>query len=318
MTFAVAPLLVGGVLLLGFNAFETFSSADAMLRSELVALMPIVMVPLLASIAALWFNNLGKTLPDRLAGAMRFVLVVGGLLAICFVMHSVINGYFNDRQFVLDESTGAFSGGGRKSVWMPRWLGIIWPAVAVGLAILLMRLPTRPLRWGAILFVVGVNLAQFTARLRAETEAPLATIAADISVAQQDPAIVTFLGLRRRGGPPGTTSIDDAPGAYYLQRLDPSRPTDYYAISDNVPLRRLDIPRYYTPQSLWRQRNDSRVHRLIIWTNYSAGVPMPDDGLTRFLGDKWESVSDQVYHVRSFWNWAESFQYRRREFAKVP
>ena len=38
----------------------------------------------------------------------------------------------------------------RGSVWMPRYLGMIWPAFAIAVSVLLCRLPTRVLRVGAI------------------------------------------------------------------------------------------------------------------------------------------------------------------------
>src|SRR5205807_761314 len=65
------------------------------------------------------------------------------------------------------------------SLWMPRYLGLVWPAFAIAIASLLWRLPTRPLRYGAIGFFVLVNLAQFAVRLH-QSEPPTELLARDM------------------------------------------------------------------------------------------------------------------------------------------
>src|SRR5690606_3538295 len=104
------------------------------------------------------------------------------------------------------------------SIWMPRWLAIVWPAVAIATAILLMHLPTRPLRWGAFAALIAINLVQFGARLTAGTEAPHATIVADILAARDDRAVRTYVQTGIGGASPGAASVRDLPGSYYLSR----------------------------------------------------------------------------------------------------
>lgn len=66
------------------------------------------------------------------------------------------------------------------NVWMPRYLGALWPAFAIALCVLLMRLPTRPLRFTLISALVLVNLAQFSVRVWGGSEPPTGLIARDI------------------------------------------------------------------------------------------------------------------------------------------
>lgn len=71
-----------------------------------------------------------------------------------------------------------------RSVWMPRYLGFVWPAFAIALCVLLMRLPARPLRAAALGLLVAVNLAQFSARVWGGSEPPTDRLTADIAAAQ--------------------------------------------------------------------------------------------------------------------------------------
>jgi len=70
------------------------------------------------------------------------------------------------------------------SFWMPRYLGALWPALAIILCVLLMCLPTRPLRVGAIALLLAVNLAQFSVRVWGSSEPPTDVMARDIVAAQ--------------------------------------------------------------------------------------------------------------------------------------
>ncbi|MFT3784636.1 MAG: hypothetical protein QM770_00530 [Tepidisphaeraceae bacterium] len=66
-----------------------------------------------------------------------------------------------------------------KNLWMPRYPGFVWPFFAIGVAALLMRLPTKPLRWSAIAFLVIANLTNFVARTWGPSEPPTDRIVAD-------------------------------------------------------------------------------------------------------------------------------------------
>src|SRR5262249_39113097 len=67
-----------------------------------------------------------------------------------------------------------------KSLGVPRSLGVIWPALAIGACTLLMRLPTRWVRGAALVFLLGVNLTQGLAHIFADCEPPIDVMVADI------------------------------------------------------------------------------------------------------------------------------------------
>ena len=70
------------------------------------------------------------------------------------------------------------------NIWMPRYLGFVWPAFAIALCVLLLRLPTRPIRWGAIAVLIGVNLVQFSVRVWGGSEPRTDLLTADIARTQ--------------------------------------------------------------------------------------------------------------------------------------
>ncbi len=87
------------------------------------------------------------------------------------------------------------------SVWVPRYMGVIWPAAAMIVAALLLRLPTRPVRVGAIALFLGINLFFGGTRIFAQTEPPVDLMAADAFTAE-NPRITRLRGpIFTRAGP---------------------------------------------------------------------------------------------------------------------
>ncbi|MGA2498857.1 MAG: hypothetical protein ABSH20_14030 [Tepidisphaeraceae bacterium] len=70
-------------------------------------------------------------------------------------------------------------------IWMPRYLGAIWPAFAIVICALLMRLPTRILRVVAVCLLLGVNVAQACGRMFAGTEPPVDKMIAEVYDSQE-------------------------------------------------------------------------------------------------------------------------------------
>jgi hypothetical protein len=315
----LAVALGGGVLYaLGDAIFRP--GADAALTWELrwgLRLMqPWLLGGLLGTTAALWFDRSGETIGGRVAATTRFVLVVGGLLAICAIVHIGIEGYFERRGFVMGrEASGEVRG--RKSIWMPRYLAIVWPALAIIVSVLFMRLPTRPLRWSAIACLIALNLTQFTARLTAGTEAPMARIAADIVAGQGESGIRTYTQTGQYGAAPGMASFQDRSGMYYLfrRRGMKSSPDEFRS---NSVWNGLVMRSNVDPKAVAADANASpEVSRLIVWTYYRSPRPVTEDHLLTELGEGWRAAGDELHPVRTFWNWAEFYKYRRREFVRA-
>jgi hypothetical protein len=123
-----------------------------------------------ACVIAICFYISGRTFRERFAKT-------GSILAALAVVYTLCGGIY---LITSDLNRRAMLNGGHwHSLWMPRYLGMIWPAFAIAVATLLWRLPTRPLRYGAISLVALINLAQFSARLH-QSEPPTETIARDL------------------------------------------------------------------------------------------------------------------------------------------
>ena len=73
-------------------------------------------------------------------------------------------------------------------VWMPRYLGVVLPALFVFVAVLIDRQPAA-LRWATLGLFAAVNLSQFGARVWGGSEPPTALIAADV-VASQPKSVI--------------------------------------------------------------------------------------------------------------------------------
>jgi hypothetical protein len=209
------------------------------------------------------------------------------------------------------------------SVWMPRYLGFVLPAMLIGVAALLMRLPTRPLRWSVIALFIAVNLAQHWARVFAGSEAPTEQIVRDV-LASQPPGEETRCVYELSYGDlygPGTGLIRTMPARYYL------------AIYTGKPVspRSLFFPGFEEQFTVWsdssfgfgrsitRQvRASPKLRRIIAWHRLEPGEAVPaNDELQPRLGAEWKMISHQMYHAREHWSWRDLYVARRRVYQRV-
>lgn len=215
-------------------------------------------------------------------------------------------------------------------VWMPRYLGFIWPAVAVAACALLIRLPTRALRYTAIAFVLGVNLLQAGARVLAGNEPPLAQISADVLADYRGDETLTFTpplqNTRnvRFTGAPGTGAVlvhrvaTTPAGRYYLLRgadldLTPRAFKRIHPFSV-LGMRPAALPGMIATEAA----RHPEARRLLVWQQLPIDAPAEEvDPLARTLGPDWQIASEHLHKVRFFWSWSDLYTYRRREYARV-
>jgi len=261
--------------------------------------------------ALLWYFS-GKTLRRRFANSFKAILVVAGVWGMCWLAAEVVSSVREER---LDGS-----------VWMPRYIGFVWPAVGLMTAALLTRLPTWPLRAAAILLFVGVNLGQAAGRVLIGNEPPIDRVAADIRADLASEEVATFTSPVgnathfRVSGAPGTTSIFNDGGRYYLSLGDPE-------ITDYDALRRMNVRNRYrlrldvNPQSIRRHVDrNPQVNRVIVWQQIDPFRPeqvSAEDEILKALGEGWSLASEQLHHVRFYWTWGTLYDYRRREYVRA-
>jgi hypothetical protein len=231
------------------------------------------------------------------------------------------------------------------SVWMPRYLGMTWPAFAIALCVLACRLPGRALRWAFIGLLLIVNLKQFASRIATNfnvdpagrwiitgSEPPIDLMAQDL-IDSDTPRSQT-IGKRTiiwspashtrvyamnnvvRPPGPGYGFLGGAMGRYELSMAGLMSPE-----SSIWPIAAIRFPfnfdRNTNPQYVARDvSRHPRADRVIVWDTIAPNSLSRPDLLIRRLGRDWELVSDERFEVMDHWRWLKISTARRREYRR--
>jgi hypothetical protein len=251
----------------------------------------------------------GRTMRERVYKLAVVVATLGGLFIACWICF-----------FLYERKHGG-------SIWMPRYLGFAWPAVAIAVAALLLRLPTRPLRWCAIALLVGVNLAVYSARLFAGSEPPVDRMARDLVDAQPPSVVRMYYDVgASRGGPPGAGTLYTLPGSYYLTIYSgkPTNPQEFLTgfaggrIASKF--KRWNKPSFMPlPQYVASDANRTpSLTRLIVWEDFTPREVMTsDDPVLQRLGNNWTRADEELFPVRDHWTWRNLLTLRRRVYERT-
>jgi len=267
---------------------------------------------LVVSMLTIW-SLCAATLRERLARGMIFALVVAILFGACCAAYALWRQLY--------QSAGA-NQVHWKSVWHPRYLGVVWPAVALTVAILFMRIPSRMIRYGSFAILLALNLSNAAARVFVDNEPPMNRIARDVWDAQDESSTTrTFVNYLRDGPAPSQSGLLDPQGRYYLCQaagLQPAPPIfrgDWRALNIKI------LPDIQ-PQSVAGAINKlSHVNRVVLWERFQSprpASPSPDDPTAAALGDGWRLASHEDFAIRVFWNWREYGSCQRREYVRDP
>lgn len=296
---------------------------------------PGLLVPLLAlSAAVCWFYS-GEIARQRMARLGALAGIVGAILILCWAAWMFWTWSYGrapkDRN--LDW----------QSIWQTRYVAIVWPALAVAVAALLLRLPSRSLRWFAILALVLPNLANVVARVHpgAEIEVPYDRMIAD-AWAARDRAGATrvFLNVAQFMTDDATIS-DRTPGAvYYACLVTRAKPTpeefrggsffrQFRRSADFAEDRRAGSGGYRVRDVAAELRARPNLTEIIVWDGPTrerwdpaggAGAAGAGDRTLVRLGSQWKLVDEQAFRHRgmSFWSWMENDWYSRRRYVRTP
>jgi 4-amino-4-deoxy-L-arabinose transferase-like glycosyltransferase len=315
---------------------------------------PFVLTCLVILLPGLLIFYSGPTWSRRIGRLVQFVLVSAVLVASCWLVYTLIQQKFekelaqaaekaHDPQFIRRYGTPrAYV---TKVVWasifMPRYVGFAWIAFCIALCTLLMRLPTRPLRFVAILLLVAVNLSQFSGRLFAGTEPPLDRVAVDswsVDSHNEHPDVTTRVYINDTpvggSGHPGWGTMVGQQGKYYLglargywihpTEWKSARGSEYFDIGSRIapgggnpraaPRGRSAFP---DPATIALDaRRSPQVKRIIVWDKFFDETVEHKDRLETLLGSSWKVASEQDYNVRFHWNWSDLYVYRRTEYVR--
>jgi hypothetical protein len=201
-----------------------------------------------------------------------------------------------------------------ESLWVPRYVGFIWPVFAMAVAVLVMRLPTRPVRIFAITFLLGINLTVAGLRIFGQTEPPVDLMARD-TIDARDPSQHTMTRMDIAHGEqyPGGGNLFSGPGEYYLDMLG-GTPVDPPHFKTAIPPRERATRGGFSP--FGPIQIPSAIDRLIVWNQYEPNPRLPAEELLPRLSG-WKLISDSQYQARDCWIWADIATYRRREYVRV-
>jgi len=264
----------------------------------------------------------GRTLRGRIGQLVIFACVVAGLVLL-------LQGVYLGSAAVIEHMKAQHVRPG--SIWMPRYMGFIWPALAITVISLLMRLPGWPVRWTAVLLLCGLNLLISYDRVFGQSEPPIDRIVTDVTEsALPNSTVRTYVQNAEPGGGPGNGAMGNLIGRYYLLNNRPD-----LQLSPDTIMREdyKGVPPINWFDGAAAIANDlkrlPRVRSVILWkpiwrqppTERDQNILRPADDETDYilkrLGPGWRRVSDECVAVRYHWSWSEMYLYRRREYVRV-
>jgi hypothetical protein len=210
-----------------------------------------------------------------------------------------------------------------ESVWMPRYLGFVWPAFAIAVCVLIRRLPLLPLRWLVIAGLLTTNLAVFYHRVQ-YGEPPTADIVRDEITAGDGRTARVFSAIFARGqfGGPGAGGVVSMPAAYYYVTMSggsttPRRAFEYFDRDDLA-----------TPVGPGRPnalratlRRDVNVMDAYVWAQTPVTAPEKDfeSKLTTTLAPDWAPAEPaKRWTVYDHWTWKKLYVMERHHWKRIP
>ncbi len=238
---------------------------------------------------------------------LKWILVVAAILGICEILFHICVSAATEAQL---------QNRPWHSLWMPRYLGFIWPGVAVAIAALLMRLPTRPIRICAVLFFLAVNLGFGAGKIFGWTEPPTDLMAAD-AYASSLPNSSTRAYWDTGSPDPGPSggNLGSVPGRYYLQVLSWKQPMDPIRFIESLPeyhIRNV-VNTSTVPDDL---RASPKITHAIVWDRFPLNMLRCTDPLIIKMPG-WKLVREDWYPIRLYWDWQDYTRYRRREYQRI-
>jgi hypothetical protein len=265
------------------------------------------------AIAAVAWLRRGETIKNRLKRFAQLLAIAGGLLIACGLCY--LAWTYALTRVSADDVSKVW-----RSIWMPRYVAVVWPAFAIAVVLLLHRVPGRYLRHTALGFLLAFNVVQTIAMLVIDTQPPLDRIAADIDAAKppegEASGTRTFLMLSK-GQPLRTHPWLDHRGLrYYLCVLNRLRPGPEAFSSDEFdrPFRMRPATREAIEREL---KSSPGVQRVIVWDRLDErSTPVTDRTVLDAAGPGWSLAEQTVSRRRQGVTWREVMVLRRRVFVR--
>lgn len=256
---------------------------------------------------ALAMSTAALPAPGRWKRLLGVALVTGLVLGLC-------EGAWWVWELLRNEAGRA--GANWQSVWMPRYLAMVWPAMAIILAVTITRLPSRFLQVPVVVAICVINLGQHAAHIYLDNEPRIDLMAHDIVQADGREDLAVFVRDRFQMGSPGMASINDVVGRYYTAFEKGGTYTSFDVFRGNVE-NIVNINRLYNTNVLAAEiRRSPEVKCIIVWDRLSVSRGEEPEDIARVLGKGWKLTGEWSQETRRHWNWQRLDTLRRLEFAR--
>ena len=293
---------------------------------------------MVGAVVPLCWRLAGRTFRERATATLKLAAVVAVIFLLCqavYVFWDIQREQFRERVLADDPRADWMRmwQGMVQSVWMPRYQGVVWPALCLAMAALAMRLPTGAARFAAVAVLLGANLASSLARIVVPNEPPVDRVAADIVEAMKPGSTtLTFVDWPSGSPEPGRSRLNSSPARYYMvieaQKAglwksiwtDPRR--SLAADFRGNQLRRLFVTREdASPRAIASEARRPQVNRIVVWQNFETdGPPLEseaEDRILAALGAGWRRTGALERQVRVFWEWKLVSTLWRREYQRL-
>ncbi|MHB1155773.1 MAG: glycosyltransferase family 39 protein [Phycisphaerales bacterium] len=268
-----------------------------------------MMGAMVASGATAWWWRLGESVKERNRRLWIGCAIAAGLFVLC-------GGAWWGWHMMAERYAAAHGGKAWQSIWMPRYLGVVYPAVLVVSAAMFMRLPRGWMRWGAVGLWVGLNLTQGLARVEADTEPPFDVAGRDAWVVHEDKTVGLVLDAFDQPVPGAFQSRERV--SYYLD-MSAGKMESKEDFDRGARLREVQRLRRPNEQRLKQYlESHTGVRKLIVWERFGPDktAEQTDEGAMKTLGAEWTMTEKTIYRTRQFWTWREGLWYRRMVYEK--
>ena len=209
------------------------------------------------------------------------------------------------------------------SVWMPRYLGFVWPAFAIAICVLIRRLPLLPVRWAAIVGLLLTNLVVFYHRMELG-EPPTALIARDEIAAGdgRNARVFSAVIARPQPGGPGTGGVVSISAAYYYLTMSGTSTTPRGAFEFAFRDKLATSIGPGRPNNLKATlQRDTSVTDAYVWAQLPMTAPEKEfeSKIATTLAPDWISAEPMKrWTIYDHWTWKQLYVMERHHWKRAP
>jgi hypothetical protein len=290
------------------------------------------------SVAALLYFS-GYTTRQRVIKTLRFLLVAAAVIGLCSGIAAFWQIQYARHWAKMQELYGPATSPETRpdldwmSLWMPRYVGVAWPALAIAAAALLMRLPTRWFRVTALVVLLGINATNAVLHMTAGTWPPHPRMFGDVAESRDSQGRTRIIlstldparsGRRRWFDASNYGHYGDIGRYYACIYLGLNVTPTEFRTGEVVAQYRDYLGDLVMPAEIpGVMQSTPSADRLIVWERYFEKFDQPeslpaDDDIVRAIGEVWTQARPaEIYRLKSWYDWGDMGWARRREFVKA-